>query len=548
MPISTDSITVDQGKTFKEILHQFPTYQKSIDKILTVSFNNRPVNLHSCPKYSGTLSPIYYNSMEGNRIYQQTLVFMLCILWQKLFPSKRLIVGQSIANGVYFSIEETRNISPKLLAQLKNELDSLIAKDLPILPEYIPYFDALELLTKQHNTAAVELLKFRNEETLLLHRCDNFLDLATPPLLHRTGKIHSYELESYAPGFLLKIPCKKKLENKTRIDTNRHLFNIHTEYRRWSKILNITNVGELNELIDKGKLKHFIQINEMLQENKISAIAEEIFKREEKLKLILIAGPSSSGKTTFTKKLALHLTVLGMNPSIIEMDNFFVPKKATPIDKDGKPDYESINAINIELLNNHMLDLFASKEVEIPIYDFILGHPREKGELLKLQNDGILIMEGIHGLNDKLTEKISRNEKFLIYVSALTQLKLDDHNRIPTTDGRLLRRMVRDSQFRGQDPSMTFEMWPRVRRGEDENIFPFQGNADAVFNSALNYEIPVLKVFASPLLRKIKVDDPAYGEALRLHEFLKNFLDIPPEDVPRQSILREFIGGSSFNY
>lgn len=545
---SKNRISVDYGTHISDLINNFKDYIKEKEKISVVKFNNKPVSISSRVENSGDLTPIYHKSREGIRIYQKTLTFITVISWQRLFPSKKIEIGQSMEDGVYFSIKDNQPISNEELESLNKEIIQLIANKIEIKRIRVPYKDAYNYFEKEKRSTALALLDFRNEETVELYLCDGIMDLASGPLLANTGEIKLFELHWYYPGFMLRCPSNILSAQLDPFKDNKPLFNIHKEYRQWGKILNITCVGELNRIIESKGLREFIHVNEILQDNKIATIAKNISENRDRLRIILIAGPSSSGKTTFTKKLATHLQVFGFQPSIIGMDDYFLPKEQTPLDEKGDYDFESIKAIDTELLNKQLISLFSGNKIEVPIFDFKKGHRKEKGTPLQLKKGAILIMEGIHGLNEVLTTRIPREEKFLIYISALTQLKLDDHNRISTTDNRLLRRMVRDSQFRGQSACGTFGMWASVRRGEDKNIFPFQGNADIAFNSALTYEIPVLKVYADPLLRSIKPDEENYGEAVRLQEFLKNFLAIPPEDVPSHSILREFIGGSGFRY
>lgn len=496
---------------------------------------------------------LLFNSPSGRKLYQNSLAYLVFLAWEKLNNNQILEMGQSMADGIFYSAIHTHTkqhipISADTLDSLDKELALLIKQNLPIEKIEYPYTQALKYFKEKNRHLLISLLEGINEPTITLYQCNNIIDFAFGPIVENSGLISTYKIEPYKEGFILRKPKDITKNNFAPLGNNDLLFSIYNEYRQWSKILHINGVGDLNNLIYNNKLSEFIQINEILQDTKISSIAREIFYKKEKLKLILIAGPSSSGKTTFTKKLSTHLQVLGIEPSIIEMDDYFLPNDQTPKDEFGKPDFESVEAINIDLLNKQMLELFKGEEVEVPIFDFKVGRPKEKGRPLSIGNKTILIMEGIHGLNQRLTQEIPRENKFLIYVSALTQLKLDEHNRITTTDNRLIRRLVRDSKFRGTPAIKTFQMWDSVRRGESKNIFPFQGNADIAFNSALNYELPVLKIFATPLLRTIKPDDPFYNEARRISRLLDYLLPIPTQDVPDYSILREFIGGSKFHY
>jgi uridine kinase len=390
------------------------------------------------------------------------------------------------------------------------------------------------------------LLKYQTHSKIPVYECGNFIDLAHGPLLARSGLLKNFEIMNYQPGFLLRYPKFGGTEKVPEFRENPVLFSIYKEYKNWGKILNMNCIGLLNQLIDETQHKEFILISEALHDKKIASIADDICRNRDKIKLVLIAGPSSSGKTTFAKKLAIQLRVLGRNPVTISIDDYFLSKEKTPLDEYGKPNYEALDAIDLDLLNEQLVHLFAGETVFTPVYNFAKSERESQGKPLKLPPRPILILEGIHGLNDKLISRIERDKKFKIYISALTQLNLDDHNRISTTDNRLLRRMVRDYKFRGHSALKTLKMWPDVRKGEDTYIFPFQNTADAAFNSALDYELAVLKLYAEPLLRTVTPEYPEYAEAARLLSFLNNILPIPPTWVPQQSILREFIGESIF--
>lgn len=363
------------------------------------------------------------------------------------------------------------------------------------------------------------------------------------------GETHLHRVvELPENGFLLVFPTAREYTTVSPGRRSTTLFQIYQEYKEWGRVLGISSVGQLNRLTETSTVKDFIRVNETLHEKKIGTIADAVDAAGEKEKIVLIAGPSSSGKTTFTKKLAVHLQAIGLTPIMISLDDYFVPRDKTPRDEEGNYDFESIDAIDITQLNQHLTRLFDGEEVEIPFFNFKTGLPEYRGRKIKLPPRGVLLMEGIHGLNDALTPRISPERKFRIYVSALTQLNLDDHNRISTTDNRLIRRMVRDHQFRGHSATATLGMWPSVRRGEDKYIFPFQDSADATFNTALDYELGVLRNYAEPLLRQVKPWHDVFHEAVRLQTFLRNFSTIPEKLVPSESILREFIGDSGFHY
>ncbi|MDP2990254.1 MAG: nucleoside kinase, partial [Kiritimatiellota bacterium] len=394
----------------------------------------------------------------------------------------------------------------------------------------------------------VNLLRFRNPPKIVIYECDRFVDLAHGPLAPGTGALNYFKLIHYPPGLVLQLPSCETPRRVTPFRDQPHLFQIFNEHKTWGRILGVTNVGRLNELIMNGDVREFMRIEEAFHEKKIIRIADRISALRRQVRLILMAGPSSAGKTTFAKRLAVQLEVNGLRPVMISLDNYYVDDANTPRDAAGGPDYEHIKAVDVELFNQHLLKLFAGKTVELPRFNFERKRRESGGAPLRLKPDQVVIVEGIHGLNPHFTHRIPGRQKFAIYISALTQLAIDAGNRISTTDNRLMRRLVRDHAYRGNSPLATLRMWPSVRRGEKTWIFPHQAKADATFNSALDYELAVLKPLVEPLLMEIKPADPEYAEARRLQEFLLNFLEIPKYDVPPTSILREFIGASSFKY
>jgi uridine kinase len=360
--------------------------------------------------------------------------------------------------------------------------------------------------------------------------------------------LRTWEIRSYHDGLLLRYPHREEPDRLTEFEDDPALYAITKEYREKAKILGVTSVGALNHVNASKGIKSYIQVAEALQNKKIAAMADMIAERSDRAKVVLLAGPSSSGKTTTSKKLAIQLKVMGFEPINISLDDYFIDRTRTPRDENGELDFECLEALDVDYLNEQLLALFAGEEIELPSYDFKAGMRKPSGKKIRMTGRELLVIEGIHGLNDRLTPRIPKEQKFRIYLSALTQLNLDDHNRVSTTDNRLLRRIVRDYNFRGHSALATLRMWPSVGRGERKHIFPFQNSADVAFNSALDYEIGVLKVYADPLLRSVKPTEPEYSEARRLESFLDNFTPIPPTNVPRDSILREFIGDSEFKY
>ncbi|MBN1834218.1 MAG: nucleoside kinase [Spirochaetales bacterium] len=497
---------------------------------------------------NSSIEPVRMDCREGAGIYRRSLCFLLTIAAKQLFPDRRLVIGHSLGRGYFYYFDGMQAVAGADLVALGTRMRELVAADLPIQRRVISYSEAVEYFRENNQPDTVLLLKNRNDLKVAVFTCGDFLDLAHAPLVPRTSVLKVFDIMGYEPGFLLRYPPWDRPERLSAFRENPVLFSIYREYKDWGKILNVTCVGHMNDLIAGRGVKRFIQVTEALHDKKIALIADRLNDRRDEVRLVLIAGPSSSGKTTFAKKLSIQLQVLGRNPVPISLDDYFVARELTPLDAEGRYDFESLKAIDVELLNEHLLRLTAGEQVIIPRFDFHTGGRREEGVPLKLPERSVIILEGIHGLNDELTPSIPRHEKYKIYVSALTQLNLDDHNRISTTDNRLLRRIVRDHQFRGHSALETLEMWQSVRDGENRNIFPFQNTADSAFNSALDYELSVLKVYAEPLLKSIKPDQEPFGEALRLLSFLTNFAPIPPGWVPEYSILREFIGESAFKY
>jgi uridine kinase len=411
------------------------------------------------------------------------------------------------------------------------------------------YAEAMETFTKNHQDDTALLLEERSESKVMVNECAGFADLYISPLINRTGLLDTFELMPYEDGFLLRFPVAGAGKRIEPFEDSPKIFAVYNEYKKWGRIVGVHAVGRLNRLVSDRTIRDYIHIAEAFQEKKLAEIADQIYAKKDTVRAVLIAGPSSSGKTTSAKRLSIALKVLGIEPIAISLDDYYVNTDKTPRDEKGDPDFECLEALDVPHLNQQLLALLAGEEITLPVYDFKTGRRREEGgRKIRLERRTMLIIEGIHGLNDALTPQIKRELKFKVYVSALTQLNLDDHHRIPASDNRLLRRMVRDYQFRGAKATKTFRMWPSVQRGELKHIFPFQNSADAAFNSALDYELAVLKLYAEPLLRSVKPGMKEYSEAARLSSFLENFAPIPPQYVPGTSILREFIGESEFEY
>lgn len=410
----------------------------------------------------------------------------------------------------------------------------------------LPILEAESLFESTGRMDRYRAIEHRNKELVTIYNCGGMDDYFYGYMAPDTGYIKVFGLKYYQGGLIIRFPDKSSPGTLPEFIEQEKLFNIYLEFKRWGRILEIENVGALNTLVKEGRAVEIVRISEALHEKKIASIADMIVESGHRKKIILISGPSSSGKTTFAQRLSIQLRVNGLKPVTISLDDYFVNRKETPRDEKGEYDYEALEAIDVKLFNRQLNDLIRGKEVELPVFNFNTGAREPSGRKLQIDDDHVLIIEGIHGLNEKLTPEIPRENKFKIYVSALTSMNIDDHNRIPTTDNRIIRRLVRDHQFRGSSTVSTIKRWPSVRRGEEMNIFPFQESADVMFNSALMYELGVLKTYAEPLLMEIDNSTVEYSEARRLIEFLSYFLPIDPKDVPANSIIREFIGGSCF--
>jgi uridine kinase len=527
--------------TFLESFGQIP------GGMAAVRVNNEILPLSSKLEVNCTLEPVSLDSPDGLSIYRRSLAFILAVSARKLFPERGLYIGPSLKNSYYYTFADGDKPEAEEVRKLEGEMKALVREDLPISFGYMAYAEALELFEKNKQSDTLLLFEQRSDSKVQVNECQGFVDLYVAPLVHRTGLLSAFQLLPYQDGFLLRSPGfgKKTIDP---FEDSPGLFSVYREYKKWGRIVGVHAVGHLNRLVADRTFRDYIRIAEAFQSKKIAEIAEKIYRRRDMVRIILIAGPSSSGKTTTAKRLSIQLKVMGMIPLAVSLDDYYLNPNTAPKDENGQPDLECLEALDVPYLNRQLLDLLAGRDVDIPIFDFKTGTRRERGKPIRLDEQSILIVEGIHGLNDALTPQIGADKKFKLYVSALTQLNLDDHNRIPTSDNRLLRRMVRDYQFRGTGAVKTFKMWPSVQQGERKHIFPFQDGADAAFNSALDYELSVLKVYAEPLLRSVKPTMTEYSEAVRLLAFLENFAPIPPQYVPGTSILREFIGESEFKY
>ena len=544
----TDGKVISASKHDK-VLDILESQKINTSEIVGVKIDNLESSVFSELEFSCQLEPIYLNTKDGAEIYRRSLCLLLATAVEKIFPGTRVLVGHSLGYGYYYTLENGKDIEDKQVEMITTKMKALVKKDIPFNTERLSYQQAMEIFEVQKLTGARLQMDFNCPPYLTLNELEGFYDISSGPLVPSTSYLKCFDLMKYQNGFLLRFPKSEDHSVLPEFIDQPKLFETYSRYKEWGKKIGITNAAELNVIaMDKHKIADFIDITETFQQKNISKIASEIVDSKA-VKVVLIAGPSSSGKTTTSKKLALELQALGLTPKLISLDNYYLGFEKTPKDENGKPDFECLEALNVELLNQNLIDLFDGKEVNIPSYDFHTSSSFfEEKNKMKLGENDILIMEGIHGLNPKLTAKIPDQFKYRIYLSALTQLNLDDHNRISTSDNRLIRRIVRDWRYRGKSAAGTISMWPSVQAGEKKHIFPFQNNADAILNTALDYELSVLKVYAMPLLRCVKPSQTEYAVASHLIKFLDRFCEVPAASVPDRSIIREFIGGSSFKY
>lgn len=492
------------------------------------------------------MSFIDLSHSDGEKIYQRSLSFLMIRSALKCFDGIKVRVEHSLSKGLYCEFDYSRRLTHEDYELIQKEMEAYVAADLPFEKKNLTVAEASKAFAAYNMTSKVDLMKFRSKSDIRVYELDGVINYFYGYMVPSTGYLKSFVLLKYDDGMILMHPTKYSPFVPPRFVESPKIAEVFKESEQWSDIMGIGYVSNLNTLIIDDQHKELIQIAEALHEKKIASIADEITRR--KKRVILIAGPSSSGKTTFANRLRIQLKVNNLHPVTISTDNYFVNRDKTPRDENGDYDFEALEAVDVDQFNKDLTDLLDGNEVELPVFNFQTGTREYRGNKLKITEDQPIIIEGIHGLNDALTSKLFKRDKFKIYVSALTQLNIDEHNRIPTTQTRLLRRIVRDNQFRGHSAKRTIGMWSSVRRGEEKNIFPFQEEADEVFNTALPYELAILKKHAIPLLEQIGVDEPEYSEALLLRKFLGYFTSIDDDDlVPKVSILKEFIGGSGFD-
>lgn len=536
-------IEVKKGISLLELSKQ---YGKSKALIVAAKVNNRMKELRDILENDSEVEFIDLTCNDGIRIYVRSLKLVLMCAAEEVLKDVRILVEHSIGQSLYCEVLYNRKLTQEDIDAIKGKMYEIINSDEEIIRTILPIEEALKKFKENGQLNKYNVLKYRRKDTISLYTCRGYSDYFYGYMVPSAGYLKWFDIKLYENGLVLMYPNESNPTEVAPFRDIKKLFKIYHENQSWAEILQVGDVGELNQAIESGKGPEIIRIAEALHEKKIANIADEIVNGDKNVRIVLIAGPSSSGKTTFAQRLSIQLIINGVKPVSISLDDYFVNREETPIDESGQRDFENIEALDLKLFNEHLSLLLEGKEVEIPIYNFQKGMREPVGRKMKVDPNQIIIIEGIHGLNERLTAAVPRENKFKIYVSALTQLRLDDHNRIPTTDTRIIRRIVRDYQFRGYSAAGTIKMWPLVRRGEERNIFPFQEEADAMFNSALVYELAVLRNLAIPLLDRIGIDEPVYSEARRLRGFLSYFLPLNVKDVPSTSIIREFIGDSCF--
>lgn len=536
----------EEGTSYIEIAKDFQNEYDS--PIVLVLKNGKLTELFKKVMSDCRIEFLTTKTSPGIEAYRRSATLIMLKSFYDVAGKKnidKISVQYSLSKGYYCTLTGNVRINQELLDKVKTRMNEIVAENVQINKRTIGTGSAIDLFKRHKMYDKEKLFKYRRASKVNIYSLKGFEDYFYGYMVPNTGYIKYFDLFQYDDGFVLQLPTKENPNVVPEFNPQKKLFNVLKESEKWSETLKIDTVGALNEQISKGNIKDIILVAEALQEKKIAEIATKIAESKDK-KFIMIAGPSSSGKTSFSHRLSIQLRANGLNPHPIGVDDYFVNRDVTPRDEDGNYNFEVLEALDVEQFNKDMLELLDGKTVKMPTYNFITGKREYKGNTLTLGKDDILVIEGIHGLNDKLSYELPKSSKFKIYISALTQLNIDEHNRIPTTDGRLIRRMVRDARTRGISAEDTIARWQSVRNGEENYIFPFQEEADVMFNSALIYELSVLKQFAEPLLFGIPSTSPEYVEAKRLLKFLDYFLGINTEDIPNNSLVREFVGGSCF--
>ena len=536
---------VANGSTLSDIFSSFNL--KMEHGPVSAKVNNKVEGMHYRVYNNKDIEFLDMRTSSGSRAYTRTLFFVLCKAVQDLYPGHDVVIDIPVSNGFYVDVRLERDVTVDDVDCIRKRMQEIVDARMPIRRYMVPTEDAIALFEEKGDVEKVKLLRTSGSLYTTYYTIGEYVDFYYGTLLTNTSQLYLFGLEKYYDGMLLRIPSLQNPDELGEVTRQDKMFEIFKEHHHWQDIIGIRTVGDFNAAVDAGHATDIINISEALQEKKIAQIAEQIAARPG-VKLVLLAGPSSSGKTTSCKRLSIQLAVNGLKPLQISLDDYFVDRERTPKDENGEYDYESIYALDLQKINDQFNALFRGEEVELPKYDFQSGKSKKSGQRLKMNDNNVLVVEGIHALNPELTAQIPNEQIFRVYASALTTILLDNHNYIPTTDNRLLRRIIRDYKYRGVSAQDTIHRWPSVRAGENKWIFPFQENADAMLNTAMLYELAVIKMQAEPLLEQVPENCDEYAEAYRLLKFLKYFKGIPFNNLPPTSLLREFLGGSSFHY
>ena len=534
------------GTPYQIVAEDFKSFVDST--IVVVEANNKMYELFKPVSEDAKINFITLKDSTGHKAYARSAIMLTLKAFEDVLGREnieKIKVEFVVSSGYYCTTKGNFSLDENLIKKVKARMDELVERDIKYKKESMPIQKAMELFKERKMTDRVNLFKYRRSSKVNIYKLEDFADYYYGYMLPSTGYVKWYDLFLYDEGFILNIPKAEEPEKLSEFEERKKLFNILKESTKLGEKIGVTTVGDLNRAISSGEINDLILVEEALQERKIGEIAQDIVDRGG-VKFVMIAGPSSSGKTSFSHRLSIQLRTYGLTPHPIPVDDYYVDREFTPKDEKGNYDYECLEAIDVKQFNEDMSRLLKGERVELPSYNFKTGKREYKGKYKQLGPDDILVIEGIHGLNDKLSHSLPVESKYKIYISALTNINIDEHNRIPTTDGRLLRRMVRDARTRGTDAQNTIKMWPSVRHGEEKYIFPFQENADVMFNSILLYELAAFKTYAEPLLFEIEKGSPEYYEARRLLKFLEYFVALDPKNVPNNSLCREFIGGSYF--